>query len=117
MLHVVGNLFLLFFQMTGPFRILLYLAFIFADPSDRCIPCSNPDGFRIEARITMRPHSAVGCWYNSSYVVSSDHKLLAHTGGISASLLWMNRLAPELANDFTLAGMRCLFKFYNTEGA
>ena len=64
----------------------------------------------------MRPHSAVGCWYNSSYVVSSDHKLLAHTGGVSASLLWMNRLAPELANDFTLAGMRCLFKFYNTGG-
>ena len=95
------------------YNLIVFCAYL---SSNECNSYSNPDGFRIEARITMRPHSAVGCWYNSSYVVSSDHKLLAHTGGISASLLWMNRLAPELANDFTLAGMRCLFKFYNTEG-
>ena len=84
--------------------------------AEHIIISSNSDGFRIEARISLRPHSAVGCWYNNSYVVSSDHKLLAHTGGVSASLLWMNRLAPELANDFTFAGMRSLFKFYNTGG-
>jgi hypothetical protein len=26
----------------------------------------------------------------------------------------MNRVAPEMAHDFTLAGMRCLFKLYNS---
>ncbi len=60
----------------------------------------------------MRPSSALGCWYNSSYVVSSELKWLSH--GVSASQLWINRVAPETANDFTLAGMRWLFKFYNS---
>ena len=55
----------------------------------------------------------VGSRYGNSYVISSDFKWLAHL--ISASQLWTNKvdLSEEDQNDYTLAGMRRLFSFYN----
>ena len=38
----------------------------------------------------LRPFDAAGCWYNNSYVVSSDHEWLTH--GISSNKLWINKV-------------------------
>ena len=41
------------------------------------VECSGDDVGYIRSRISLKPHDTVGCWYNNSYLISSDHEWLA----------------------------------------
>ena len=59
----------------------------------------------------------MGCWYGNKYVISSEFKWLAHM--VSTSMLLINKVSFTLeasGNDHTLAGIRTLFRFYNSAG-
>ena len=72
---------------------------------------------RICARISNKPWDALGCWYGNKYIISSEFKWLAHM--VSTSMLLINKVSFALEaslNDHTLAGIRTLFRFYNSAG-
>ena len=87
----------------------------------------------VRSRITIRPHQTVGCWYNSSYLISSDHDWLNST--VSTNKFWINKVHNcllkssitlmviwivlvqvdlRLDSDPGLACMRQLYRFYNS---
>ena len=57
----------------------------------------------------------MGCWYNNSYLISSDHEWLAHL--ISCNKFWMNKVNCSLDSDPSLACMRQLYRMYNSAGS
>ena len=76
----------------------------------------------------------MGCWYNNSYLISSDHEWLAHQ--ISVNKFWINKVISILYNhicicnyiyitkvdysmdsDPSLACMRQLYRLYNCSGS
>ena len=61
-----------------------------------------------------RPFDTIGCWYNNSYLVSSDHEWLAHL--ISSNKFWINKVDYSLDSDPSLACMRQLYRMYNCAG-
>ena len=67
--------------------------------------------------LIFKPWDALGCWYGNKYVISSEFKWLAHM--VSTSMLLINKVSFTLeanGNDHTLAGIRTLFRFYNSAG-
>ena len=69
----------------------------------------------VTSRISLRPHQTVGCWYNNTYLVSSDHDWLAHL--VSTNKFWMNKVDYSMDSDPSLACMRQLYKLYNCSGS
>ena len=69
----------------------------------------------VTSRISLRPHQTVGCWYNNTYLVSSDHEWLAHL--VSTNKFWMNKVDYSMDSDPSLACMRQLYKLYNCSGS
>lgn len=72
---------------------------------------------KICAKLTNKPYDAFGCWYGNKYIITSEFKWLAHM--VSTSMLLMNKVSFALEknyNDHTLAGIRTLFRFYNSAG-
>ena len=77
-----------------------------------------------------RPFETVGCWYNNSYLISSDHEWLAHQ--ISVNKFWINKVISTIISVFvsiytkvdysmdsdpSLACMRQLYRLYNCSGS
>ena len=84
-----------------------------------------------------RPFETVGCWYNNSYLISSDHEWLAHQ--ISVNKFWINKVISTISiclqsylhsifcintkvdysmdSDPSLACMRQLYRLYNCSGS
>ena len=44
----------------------------------------------ITTMMICRPYDTYGCWYNNTYVISSDHEWLNHT--VSCNKFWINRV-------------------------
>ena len=61
-----------------------------------------------------RPYDIYGCWYNNSYVISSEHEWLNHT--ISCNKFWINKVDLTLDSDPGLACMRQLYRTHNAGG-
>ena len=72
----------------------------------------------------------MGCWYNNSYLISSDHEWLAHQ--ISVNKFWINKVISTIISVFvsiytkvdysmdsdpSLACMRQLYRLYNCSGS
>ena len=77
----------------------------------------------------------MGCWYNNSYLISSDHEWLAHQ--ISVNKFWINKVIYNhiynlysvsmytiytkvdysMDSDPSLACMRQLYRLYNCSGS
>ena len=66
-------------------------------------------------KTNFRPFDTIGCWYNNSYLVSSDHEWLAHL--ISSNKFWINKVDYSLDSDPSLACMRQLYRMYNCAGS
>ena len=77
--------------------------------------CRGEEVGEVTSRITLRPHHTVGCWYNNTYLVSSDHEWLAHL--VSTNKFWMNKVDYSMDSDPSLACMRQLYKLYNCSGS
>ena len=81
----------------------------------RCRGEEEEEVGEVTSRISLRPHHTVGCWYNNTYLVSSDHEWLAHT--VSTNKFWMNKVDYSMDSDPSLACMRQLYKLYNCSGS
>ena len=77
--------------------------------------CGGEELGDVTSRISLKPHETVGCWYNNSYLVSSDHEWLAHL--VSVNKFWMNKVDYSLDSDPSLACMRQLYRLYNCAGS
>jgi len=77
--------------------------------------CKGEDVGDIRSRISLKPHDTVGCWYNNSYLISSDFEWLAHF--ISCNKFWINKVDYTMDADPSLACMRQLYRLYNCAGS
>jgi len=77
--------------------------------------CKGEDAGDVRSRISLKPYDTVGCWYNNSYLVSSDHEWLAHF--ISSNKFWINKVDYTMDSDPSLASMRQLYRLYNCGGS
>ena len=79
------------------------------------VRCRGEEAGDVTSRISLKPYETVGCWYNNSYLVSSDYEWLAHL--VSTNKFWMNKVDYSLDSDPSLACMRQLYKLYNCSGS
>ena len=79
------------------------------------VRCRGEEMGDVTSRISLKPHETGGCWYNNSYLISSDHEWLAHL--ISTNKFWMNKVDYSLDSDPSLACMRQLYRLYNCAGS
>ena len=79
------------------------------------VECDGEDAGDIRSRISLKPHDTVGCWYNNSYLISSDHEWLASR--ISCNKFWINKVDYSMDSDPGLACMRQLYRLYNCAGS
>jgi len=77
--------------------------------------CKGEEAGDVRSRISLKPYDTVGCWYNNSYLISSDHEWLAHF--ISCNKFWINKVDYTMDSDPSLACMRQLYKIYNCGGS